>query len=164
MNTKKIIILIAFVVVSLLAGNAYACTMYDPNCAEYQDIMPKIYGSTDNGSGYNSGAQYFNTSNSQNGAGSQYNQTSSGQVIANNYAPQPYLPASPIITNGDGTYTEQNSGKTLGNKNTTSNRNSSTNNSNTNGTASDTSNTDDTSISVGSLVAKMEVNQFSQIK
>lgn len=104
MNIKKIIILIAFFVFSVLASKASACTMYDPGCAQYANQMPQIYGNT-----------YAGTNNPT----PVYQNTAQPVVTSQYQQPAPYIPQSPIIMGNDTVYTGQQYGtKTANTQNT----------------------------------------------
>ncbi len=108
MNIKKIIILIAFFVFSVLASKASACTMYDPGCAQYANQLPQTYGNTYTG---------------QNNAVSAYQNTNQGVVTSNYQQPAQYIPQAPIIMGND-TYAGTQYGNSAGNTNTTTNTSS----------------------------------------
>jgi hypothetical protein len=155
MKIKKVFILISFVVVSILAGkaSASACSMYDtygcypqnyvvPNYPTlptypvnnyvYEPSLPQIYGNT---SSSVSGQQ--NSNYVDGGALLAYNTANQQQISQNQVTPKTYVPASPLIYNGDGTYTEQNTGTTYGTKNNTTS--TSNNSSDTSSNSSNTS-------------------------
>ncbi len=113
---KKLIILGAFVVFSVLAGSASACTIYDEGCNRYEDHLPQIYGNNYTGQGQNYPVY-------QNPQGAYY-------AVSNYQQPQ-YIPQAPIVMSND-SYTGQNYGGTSSTTNTAGNTSSQNENSDEN--------------------------------